>query len=224
MSFSTEPDVLVTADDRPRPDARGHRAAHAGGRDGDRRRARRCGPRSSKSSVGAMRRRGRTGRLPAAIVLLSDGAQTRGVLTPLQGADSRESRGHSRLHDRARHDRTARCRFGPFGRLRRLRRRRGRFPVRPDPATLAAIAPRPAARRTGRRPRRRSTRSTRQLGRASLTSDDARGVVVVRRCRAAPARLLGVDRRRRALLRARGSLEVEVQLADGEKTPSLNVG
>ena len=38
-----------------------------------------------KSSV-ADAPRGKDGKLPGAIVLLSDGAQTRGVLTPMQGA------------------------------------------------------------------------------------------------------------------------------------------
>ena len=45
-----------------------------------------------KSSV-ADAPRGKDGKLPGAIVLLSDGAQTRGILTPLQGAHSRGTRG-----------------------------------------------------------------------------------------------------------------------------------
>ena len=40
-----------------------------------------------------MRRAARTGRCPGAIILLSDGAQTRGTLKPLQGAASRATAG-----------------------------------------------------------------------------------------------------------------------------------
>jgi Ca-activated chloride channel family protein len=39
---------------------------------------------AEQSVTGAVR--GRDGKLPAAIILLSDGAQTRGILTPLEGA------------------------------------------------------------------------------------------------------------------------------------------
>ena len=67
-------------------DAGGDRPPAARGRYGDRRRAqrRRAGGRSL--GVGDAPR-DRDGKIPGAIVLLSDGAQTRGTLTPLQGAD-----------------------------------------------------------------------------------------------------------------------------------------
>jgi len=85
-------------------------------------------------SVGRHAPRGKNGHIPAAIVLLSDGAQTRGVLSPEQGATLAKNAGipvytialgtdHGVLHDNG---------FGfGFG---------GSFPVRPDPATLRTIA------------------------------------------------------------------------------------
>ena len=85
--------------------------------------------------------KGKDGKLPGAIVLLSDGAQTRGVLTPMQGA--------SRAHDAGIRVFTVALGtkngtlgglggiygggLGPYG-------GQGRFPVRPDPKTLADIA------------------------------------------------------------------------------------
>ena len=45
-----------------------------------------------QSSIGDAAR-GKDGKVPGAIVLLSDGAQTRGVLTPIQGADARATAG-----------------------------------------------------------------------------------------------------------------------------------
>ena len=87
--------------------------------------------------------RGRDGKLPGAIVLLSDGAQTRGVLSPLQGASRARDAG-IRVFTIALGTNHGSLGFGPFGGY-------GfgggfgngggrRFPVRPDPATLAAIA------------------------------------------------------------------------------------
>ena len=87
------------------------------------------------SSVGHHAPRGRNGHIPAAIVLLSDGAQTRGVLAPMQGAQLAKQAGipvytialgtkNGVLHDNQ-------FGFGFGG---------GSFPVPPDPATLAEIA------------------------------------------------------------------------------------
>ena len=85
--------------------------------------------------------RGRDGKRPAAIILLSDGAQTRGTLAPLQGADRARDAG-VRVFTVALGTDHGSLGFGPFGGA-------GggfgfgsgrRFPVRPDPVTLAAIA------------------------------------------------------------------------------------
>jgi Ca-activated chloride channel family protein len=88
--------------------------------------------------------RGKDGKVPGAIVLLSDGAQTRGTLTPLQGADRAKKAGirvftvalgtdHGTLGPGA---------MGPFGLGNGFGGLFGgrRFPVTPDPVTLAAIA------------------------------------------------------------------------------------
>ena len=80
----------------------------------------------------------KNGHIPAAIVMLSDGAQTRGVLSPMQGAELAKNAGipiytialgtrNGVLHD------TGGFGFG-FG------LGGGSFPVPPDPETLAAIA------------------------------------------------------------------------------------
>lgn len=99
-----------------------------------------------KESVGDAPR-SRDGKLPGAIVLLSDGAQTRGTLTPLQGADLAKSAG-IRVFTVALGTDHGTLGFGPFGGYG-LGGGFGpagpggggqRFPVRPDPVTLAAIA------------------------------------------------------------------------------------
>ena len=82
------------------------------------------------------------GRLPAAIVLLSDGAQTRGVLTPLQGAARARNAG-IRVFTVAlgtKNGTLGGLGGGPFGGLGGPFNGQSRFPVRPDPVTLAAIA------------------------------------------------------------------------------------
>jgi Ca-activated chloride channel homolog len=88
-------------------------------------------------------RRGKDGRLPGAIVLLSDGAQTRGVLTPIQGANRAKNAG-LRVFTVAlgTKDGTLDPNSGPYGGygLGGGFGPGGRFPVRPDPVTLAAIA------------------------------------------------------------------------------------
>jgi Ca-activated chloride channel homolog len=93
-----------------------------------------------RSSVGDAPR-SKEGKIPGAIVLLSDGAQTRGVLTPLQGAGRARNAG-IRVFTIALGTNHGTLAIGPYfgfggsggngsGR---------RFPVRPDPVTLAAIA------------------------------------------------------------------------------------
>jgi len=85
--------------------------------------------------------RGRDGKRPAAIILLSDGAQTRGTLAPLQGAGRARDAG-IRVFTVALGTENGTLGTGPFGGY-------GfgggggfgrRFPVRPDPVTLAAIS------------------------------------------------------------------------------------
>lgn len=84
--------------------------------------------------------RNRQGKIPAAIVLLSDGAQTRGTLSPLQGADLARRAGirvftvalgtnHGTLGPESG--------LGFFGGIGGFG---GRVLVKPDPVTLAAIA------------------------------------------------------------------------------------
>jgi Ca-activated chloride channel family protein len=96
---------------------------------------------AKSSLVGA--RKGKDGKLPAAIVLLSDGAQTRGTLSPLQGAALARNAG-LRVFTIALGTDHGRLQFGnglgglgggPFGGYGY-----GSFPVKPDPVTLAAIA------------------------------------------------------------------------------------
>jgi Ca-activated chloride channel homolog len=85
--------------------------------------------------------RNKEGKIPGAIVLLSDGAQTRGTLTPLQGADLAKRAG-IRVFTVAlgtNHGTLGPSAFG-FGGGGGVFPGSGRFPVRPDPVTLAAIA------------------------------------------------------------------------------------
>jgi Ca-activated chloride channel homolog len=95
-----------------------------------------------KSSVGDAPR-SKDGKIPGAIVLLSDGAQTRGELTPLQGAALARSAGIRVFTvalgtDNGTLDPGAfGFGFGQGGSGQGFSRR---FPVRPDPVTLAAIS------------------------------------------------------------------------------------
>ena len=99
-----------------------------------------------KSSVGAVPK-GKDGKIPAAIVLLSDGAQTRGTLSPLQGAALAKAAG-IRIFTvvLGTKNGTLQLGTGPFGGYGFGGGGGGpgggtaRFPVRPDPVTLAAIA------------------------------------------------------------------------------------
>jgi Ca-activated chloride channel family protein len=96
-----------------------------------------------KTSVGDASR-GKDGKIPGAIVLLSDGAQTRGVLTPLEGAALARNAG-IRVFTVALGTDNGTLDPGSFG--FGFGNGQGgfigpnrRFPVRPDPVTLAAIA------------------------------------------------------------------------------------
>ena len=94
--------------------------------------------------------RGKDGKVPGAIVLLSDGAQTRGTLTPLEGAYKARNAG-IRVFTVALGTKNGTLGYGPFGGYGFGGGFGGggggggssggrRFPVRPDPVTLAAIA------------------------------------------------------------------------------------
>ena len=97
--------------------------------------------RTVKTAVGDAPR-GKDGKIPGAIVLLSDGAQTRGVLSPLDGAGLARTAGIRVFTVALGTDNgtldpsTFGFGGGGGGGLGRTRR----FPVRPDPVTLAAIA------------------------------------------------------------------------------------
>ena len=97
-----------------------------------------------KQSVGDAPR-SKDGKIPGAIVLLSDGAQTRGDLTPLQGADLAKDAG-IRVFTVALGTDHGTLGLGPFGAygfgggFGPPGGQGRRFPVRPDPVTLAAIA------------------------------------------------------------------------------------
>ncbi len=84
--------------------------------------------------------RNKDGKIPGAIVLLSDGAQTRGSLSPLEGADKAKAAG-IRVYTVALgtdHGTLGGGAFGGFGFGGTFGNQR--FPVKPDPVTLAAIA------------------------------------------------------------------------------------
>ena len=85
VSFSTEPNVLVApTTDRPlMQEGIGSLEPEAGTAIGD---GIAVATSVARASVGVDAKVGKDGHVPAAIVLLSDGAQTRGTLTPLQGA------------------------------------------------------------------------------------------------------------------------------------------
>jgi Ca-activated chloride channel homolog len=94
-----------------------------------------------QSAVGDAKK-GKDGKVPGAIVLLSDGAQTRGDLTPLQGAD-RAKRAGIRVFTVAlgtNHGTLGSGTLGGGAFGGGLFGGSGRFVVRPDPVTLAAIA------------------------------------------------------------------------------------
>ena len=143
VSFSTGPDVLVipTTDRVTLQEGIDLLSPEAGTAIGD---GIDVAVRVARSSL-ADAPRGKDGKLPGAIVLLSDGAQTRGVLTPLQGAERARAAG-LRVFTVVLGTDHGTLGFGPFGGyglgggFGNGAGGRRRFPVRPDPATLAAIA------------------------------------------------------------------------------------
>jgi Ca-activated chloride channel homolog len=86
-------------------------------------------------SIGHHAPRGKNGHIPAAIVLLSDGAQTRGVLSPLQGAQLAKQAGIP-VYTIALGTKNGVLRDNQFG----FGFGNGAFPVPPDPETLAEIS------------------------------------------------------------------------------------
>src|SRR3954462_15435040 len=139
VSFSTGPNLLVvpTTDRTVLHEGVDLLAPEAGTAIGD---GLQLAVQTVKQSVGDAPR-GKDGKVPGAIVLLSDGAQTRGVLTPIQGADKARDAGIRVFTVALGTDHGTLNGFGfgfggnggGFGGGRR-------FPVRPDPVTLAAIA------------------------------------------------------------------------------------
>ena len=135
VSFSTGPDVLVspTVDRGVLQEGIDLLSPEAGTAIGD---GLGVAVQVVKSSV-ADAPRGKDGKLPGAIVLLSDGAQTRGILTPMQGAALARNAG-IRVFTVVLGTDHGTLGFEPFGGYGFGNGRR--FPVRPDPVTLAAIA------------------------------------------------------------------------------------
>jgi Ca-activated chloride channel homolog len=138
ISFSSEPNVLVlpTTDRSVLQEGIDLLAPEGGTAIGD---GLAVAVRAVRSALlGA--RPSKDGKIPGAIVLLSDGAQTRGTLSPLQGADRARAAG-IRVYTVALGTNHGTLGLGPFGGYGfggGFGQRR--FPVRPDPATLAAIA------------------------------------------------------------------------------------
>jgi Ca-activated chloride channel family protein len=138
VTFSTEPNVLVlpTTDRGLMREGLDLLAPESGTAIGD---GLAVAVRLVQSSLGRAPR-GKDGKLPAAIVLLSDGAQTRGILTPLQGAARARVAG-IRVFTVALGTNQGTLNFGPFGAPGFGFGGTGRrFRVVPDPATLRAIA------------------------------------------------------------------------------------
>jgi Ca-activated chloride channel homolog len=141
VSFSTGPDVLVvpTTDRDVLHEGIDLLSPEAGTAIGD---GLGVAVQVVKSALGDAPRT-KDGKLPGAIVLLSDGAQTRGVLTPLEGATRARNAG-IRVFTVALGTNHGTLGFGPFGGYGLGGGFGGpggrRFPVRPDPVTLAAIA------------------------------------------------------------------------------------
>jgi Ca-activated chloride channel family protein len=138
VSFSTAPDVLVlpTTDRSVMREGVDLLEPEAGTAIGD---GLKAAVDVALSSVGRHAPRGRNGKIPAAIVLLSDGAQTRGVLQPLQGAQAAKDAGIP-VYTIALGTNHGTLGLGAFGGFGFSPSPGARFPVRPDPGTLRAIA------------------------------------------------------------------------------------
>jgi Ca-activated chloride channel family protein len=140
VSFSTGPDLLVipTTDRTILHEGIDLLSPEAGTAIGD---GLGLAVQTVKTSVGDAPR-SKDGKIPGAIVLLSDGAQTRGELTPLQGAALARNAG-IRVFTVALGTNNGTLDPGVFGFGFGGGGGQGfsrRFPVRPDPVTLAAIA------------------------------------------------------------------------------------
>jgi Ca-activated chloride channel homolog len=141
VSFSTGPNLLVvpTTDRTVLHEGIDLLAPEAGTAIGD---GLQLAVQTVKAAVGDAPR-GRDGKIPGAIVLLSDGAQTRGILTPLQGAAKARNAGIRVFTVALGTDHGTLGFNGGFGFGFGNGGGGGggrRFPVRPDPVTLAAIA------------------------------------------------------------------------------------
>jgi Ca-activated chloride channel family protein len=147
VSYSTEPNVLVapTTDRALMAEGIGSLLPESGTALGD---GLAVAVSVAKAGVGPGARRGKDGLLPAAIVLLSDGAQTRGTLQPLEGADLAKRAGIPVFtvalgtnHGTLNFDRGGGGFFNGGGGGGGNGNFPGfRFNVRPDPTTLRAIA------------------------------------------------------------------------------------
>jgi Ca-activated chloride channel family protein len=141
VSFSTTPEVLVlpTTDRSVMREGVDLLSPEAGTAIGD---GLQVAVNVALSSVGRHAPRNSKGRIPAAIVLLSDGAQTRGTLQPLQGAQLAKNAGIPvyTIALGTNHGSLGLGAFGGFGIPQPPGAPGARFPVRPDPAILRAIA------------------------------------------------------------------------------------
>jgi Ca-activated chloride channel family protein len=135
VSFSTEPNVLVppTTSRTEMEEGVDLLEPEAGTAIGD---GLAVATEVAQSSIGHVRA-AVGGKAPAAIIMLSDGAQTRGILTPLEGADRAKAAG-IRVDTIALGTPNGTLQVGPsfgFGSFGN-----SRMAVRPDPAILRAIA------------------------------------------------------------------------------------
>jgi Ca-activated chloride channel family protein len=139
VSFSTEPNVLVapTTDRALMQEGIGSLVPEAGTAIGD---GLAVAVSVARASVGPGAKRSKNGFLPAAIVLLSDGAQTRGTLQPLQGAALARKAGIPVFTVALGTNHGSLRIGGGFPGFNNFPGFSRRFNVRPDPATLRAIA------------------------------------------------------------------------------------
>jgi len=136
VSFSTSPDVLVlpTTDRQIMHEGIDLLEPEAGTAIGD---GIAVAVRVVLSSVGHVAR-GPNGKIPGAIILLSDGAQTRGVLQPLQAAAQAHAAGIP-IYTISLGTSHGTIGIGPFGGYGGFGLG-GQFEVRPDPTIMRAIA------------------------------------------------------------------------------------
>ena len=137
VSFSTEPNVLVppTTDRAQMQEGIDLLEPEAGTAIGD---GIAVATQVAQSSIGNAHL-APGAKAPAAIVMLSDGAQTRGILTPLEGADRAKAAG-IRIDTIALGTPNGTLQIGPSFGFGFSGSSGGRMTVRPDPTTLRAIA------------------------------------------------------------------------------------